>query len=91
VSLRPGQAARRGWPPFFMPDRGKVSGLRLSRDLPQPPAVAGGRHRGHKEKYAGNQSLRYEAVTDRRSSAHWPPRRDYAHNDRLSLWAGVPI
>ena len=39
MSLRPGQAARRGWPPFFMPDRGKVSGLRLSRDLPQPPAV----------------------------------------------------
>ena len=26
-----------------------------------------------------------EAVTDRRSSAQSPPRRDYAHNDRPSM------
>jgi hypothetical protein len=52
---------------------------------PEGDGCAGGRHRGHKEKYADNQSFCHEAVTDRRSSAYWPPRRDYAHNDRPSM------
>jgi hypothetical protein len=52
---------------------------------PQGDGCAGGRHRGHKEKYGDNQSFCHGSHRDRRSSALWPPRRDYAHNDRPSM------
>jgi hypothetical protein len=37
---------------------------------PEGDGCGDGRHRGHKEKYADNQSFCHEAVTDRRSSAN---------------------
>jgi hypothetical protein len=52
---------------------------------PESDGCVGGRQRGHKEKCAGDQSLRHEPVTARRSGSHWPPRRGYAHNGWPSM------